>query len=398
MATVNADTIRQLQDLWDSINEKRMGMLDDGMALGEILTQVKDSLPHGEFTPWIEARMPFTPRHARNFMAIAKHRKAINAKRKRISVFDPDDNEDTTLSRAILIARKAEDYESDAAYVTATKYNDWRPEVPNVQPYQYTYHPLVKNPETGKHEKAAKTVSAPINVWEYKHLRMQMRYKQDYPNIEEWPGYYPRRGVTSYGREWCERDMTGAELAEIFPLPDDWSKLEERYYQQVWLPKQRKALEEGKQRKVAHDRYDQLEKDGVFEKREQARQKLNNEQDEEHFQKWKQRKAKEKRWEERERKWQSMFGSFFAGDEVKLDDPQDDAHQQSLFDALDDYFEKFTEPNRKLEALTNVIKHLKKIGAGLHVEIAQTEYETAEVSPMTENNGSRKGVIASSRM
>jgi len=40
------------------------------IRIGELLTQIKAELPHGQFTGWIEENLPFTVRTAQRFTKI----------------------------------------------------------------------------------------------------------------------------------------------------------------------------------------------------------------------------------------------------------------------------------------------------------------------------------------
>lgn len=47
------------------------------IEIGELLTQQKKQMKHGEFTPWIKANLPFTERTARNYMRIFQERELL---------------------------------------------------------------------------------------------------------------------------------------------------------------------------------------------------------------------------------------------------------------------------------------------------------------------------------
>lgn len=51
--------------------------LDKAIRIGQLLTEQKDTLKHGEFTPWLEANIPFTDRTARNYMRLYRERDRI---------------------------------------------------------------------------------------------------------------------------------------------------------------------------------------------------------------------------------------------------------------------------------------------------------------------------------
>jgi hypothetical protein len=45
--------------------------------IGKLLVQVKNSLDHGEFTPWVEQNLPFEPRTARRYMQVFEAYKTV---------------------------------------------------------------------------------------------------------------------------------------------------------------------------------------------------------------------------------------------------------------------------------------------------------------------------------
>lgn len=48
--------------------------VETAIRIGELLTEQKEAMPHGEFTPWIRESMPFTDRTARNYMKLYQNR------------------------------------------------------------------------------------------------------------------------------------------------------------------------------------------------------------------------------------------------------------------------------------------------------------------------------------
>lgn len=68
-----------------------------GVLLGQLLTEAKNQCRHGEFSAWLQDHFEGTPRHARNFMALAREYP------------DPDDVPALSLREALkLIAGKSE--------------------------------------------------------------------------------------------------------------------------------------------------------------------------------------------------------------------------------------------------------------------------------------------------
>ena len=53
--------------------------IDKAMACGDLLAEVKASLPHGSFTVWIESNCNFAPRSARGYMRLASNRETLEA-------------------------------------------------------------------------------------------------------------------------------------------------------------------------------------------------------------------------------------------------------------------------------------------------------------------------------
>lgn len=51
--------------------------LDKAIRIGELLTEQKTSLQHGEFSPWIKANLPFTDRTVRRYMQVYENRKLL---------------------------------------------------------------------------------------------------------------------------------------------------------------------------------------------------------------------------------------------------------------------------------------------------------------------------------
>ena len=64
MNEIQVSVIERLNDLHRSMMGHMRATVDDAIAAGEILTDLKERLPHGEFTPWIEEHCEFSVRHA----------------------------------------------------------------------------------------------------------------------------------------------------------------------------------------------------------------------------------------------------------------------------------------------------------------------------------------------
>ncbi len=51
--------------------------LEKAIRIGQLLSEQKEFLKHGEFTPWLESNIPFTDRTARNYMRLYRERDRI---------------------------------------------------------------------------------------------------------------------------------------------------------------------------------------------------------------------------------------------------------------------------------------------------------------------------------
>lgn len=74
MAYKNKDVeqrvIEEITTLHNDIQKALETTFQKALRLGELLTAVKDNLPHGQFQNWIENNLPFKQRAARNYMLI----------------------------------------------------------------------------------------------------------------------------------------------------------------------------------------------------------------------------------------------------------------------------------------------------------------------------------------
>lgn len=69
-----ADEIRSLHE---SIVGHARQSLDNAIRIGEILTQVKSVLKHGQWLDWLEKSVPFSQRTAYNYMTCFERREAF---------------------------------------------------------------------------------------------------------------------------------------------------------------------------------------------------------------------------------------------------------------------------------------------------------------------------------
>ena len=74
MANIEKDRMSEITELHNEIEDHLRSSLEKAIRIGELLTDQKTTLEHGEFTPWIKVSLPFTDRTARNYMKLYRER------------------------------------------------------------------------------------------------------------------------------------------------------------------------------------------------------------------------------------------------------------------------------------------------------------------------------------
>lgn len=69
-----AERTKQIVDLHLGIEASLRRSVQDAIRLGELLTEQKAALPHGDFLPWLDRELPFSERTARNYMKLFEYR------------------------------------------------------------------------------------------------------------------------------------------------------------------------------------------------------------------------------------------------------------------------------------------------------------------------------------
>lgn len=64
----------ELNRLHLEIEGKLRATVADAIRAGEILAKIKESLPHGDFTPWVKANCRFSDRTARQYIQVFEYR------------------------------------------------------------------------------------------------------------------------------------------------------------------------------------------------------------------------------------------------------------------------------------------------------------------------------------
>ena len=77
MNTLMVSNTRELNDLHQQIKGKLRSTVQDAIRAGEILTKVKDDLPHGEIGKWIKTNCIFSHQTAYNYMSLFQYKGKI---------------------------------------------------------------------------------------------------------------------------------------------------------------------------------------------------------------------------------------------------------------------------------------------------------------------------------
>ena len=78
MTTLMNNSIHKLNILHKNIEGKLKSTVHDAIMAGEILTNVKEKLAHGEFLPWIEKNCIFKQTTAYNYMGVYQYKSKIS--------------------------------------------------------------------------------------------------------------------------------------------------------------------------------------------------------------------------------------------------------------------------------------------------------------------------------
>ena len=70
----------EITRLHSEILEAARTSVDKAIRIGELLTQEKDKLDHGQWLPWLKANVPFTRATAANYMRCWERREELKCK------------------------------------------------------------------------------------------------------------------------------------------------------------------------------------------------------------------------------------------------------------------------------------------------------------------------------
>ena len=76
---IETDRAPEIAELHERVCCYARATLETAIRIGELLTEQKSSMPHGDFTAWIADRLPFTDRTARNYIRLHHERDRLKA-------------------------------------------------------------------------------------------------------------------------------------------------------------------------------------------------------------------------------------------------------------------------------------------------------------------------------
>jgi hypothetical protein len=74
-------SLAEIKTLHGEIENAARTSLKNAVRIGKLLGGIKSTLPHGQWLPWVENNLPFTPRTAQNYIRIFEHRAEIKYER-----------------------------------------------------------------------------------------------------------------------------------------------------------------------------------------------------------------------------------------------------------------------------------------------------------------------------
>lgn len=78
-AAIAPNEIEEIRQLHGEINALARTSLEKAIRVGELLTNIKSRLSHGEWLPWIKENLPFTERTARNYIRLHENRELLKS-------------------------------------------------------------------------------------------------------------------------------------------------------------------------------------------------------------------------------------------------------------------------------------------------------------------------------
>lgn len=74
---IQKNRIQEITELHNQISSLLLTALEKGIRIGELLTEQKKELPHGQFGQWIEDNLPFAIRTCQEYMKLYENRELL---------------------------------------------------------------------------------------------------------------------------------------------------------------------------------------------------------------------------------------------------------------------------------------------------------------------------------
>jgi hypothetical protein len=371
-----------IQGLLDEIDVHKYAAVEKAIEVGERLSKIKADLKHGEWLPWVKANISISERTAREYMQFHERREEIKTAqcadftevRELISVRKPTpvvvpERPSHTPDPDWLVEHKIEREKANEERKVAfaehmqTERNPRRVNNETVDEHierrtqsEIEYHDALKLANQATHDRIVKAeIEESKEQWPGKrvdekgiHLRCGMCQKHFIKEHD------------SNELELCDHCIEAMQIKQRFPgytVTDD-NKLRLTCKQcQTEFEKNTLWLSDVPDYCSDYCKYVAGLKGAPDWTREEW----------EKVRAWK-RKNDSYNWGD----WGKVFENLFTESDytVTLGDPNLDANQEELFSALEEYFGDFDDPNRRLNAMHNVVKRLKHIANDCQMEAA----------------------------
>jgi len=71
---IQVNTAQEIRQLHNKIEGYILSSIDNALRIGELLSEQKKALKHGEFTVWVSDNLPFSVRTAQNYMRVYRNK------------------------------------------------------------------------------------------------------------------------------------------------------------------------------------------------------------------------------------------------------------------------------------------------------------------------------------
>ena len=404
MKEIEKSRIARLNELHEDICNDMRSAFDKALESGTILCEIKEVKKHGEWLPWVEKNLNYSDRTARRYMKVAVNRELLKTDSvsdltsayKVLSIVEDDysgDNDPVTIEEEEEHRRIKHQKTLDEKYGGSEELYQEERKIDNkiFAPVYSNFDKARKENESVDEYLKRKQVAYDDTHKRQKERWAEVRKKDTEHGIEILKKRFPFYTVTDEGVHFkceacgkvhdemepekgisgliCEACVSLRKLQEKFP-GNKISKDKDGRFKIHFVCETCNKKYWGREYSYSgfhsflfcseYCKYCSTLKNSPKWNREEW----------EKIQKWnKQRESYWSGWSD----WQEAFTGEYkpqAEKDFKLGNAQDDANQDALFGALVDYFNDFDNPNRRLNAIHNVVQKLRSVANECQVEIA----------------------------